>query len=377
MVGAGPELTLSFRDGGAGRGAEAALYPFERFTERAKKVLTLAQEEAERSHHSYIGTEHLLLGLLREGEGLAAKVLNNLGVEINKVRSVIESVLGRNERPIIQQIIPTSRVKKVIEISFEEARRMGNNYVGTEHLLLGLLIEGEGIAAHVLGDLGANLERVRGEIDRLRHEMPPEETEPEGGRGRGSAGPPFDRPSHTVTSHFYAPILAERMRQPSPFDTDEIGHAAERLALEQHTAVGVEHALLAALDGDPLVRRMLAALEVDEAKIAELRRIATPPRRLVELRTEYETKATAWAAQRARSRIVSRPAEEQARVASTDPAAESGAELEELRRLGAELAEAERRWRSGEEPAGDEAAGDEAAGDDAAGGELGPGEVAP
>ena len=151
------------------------MYPFERFTERAKKVLTLAQEEAERSHHSYIGTEHLLLGLLREGEGLAAKVLNNLGVEINKVRSTIESVLGRNERIIIQQIIPTSRVKKVIEISFEEARRMGNNYVGTEHLLLGLLIEGEGIAAHVLEDLGANLEKVRGEIERLLHELGVEE----------------------------------------------------------------------------------------------------------------------------------------------------------------------------------------------------------
>ncbi|HEY6380131.1 MAG TPA: ATP-dependent Clp protease ATP-binding subunit [Candidatus Dormibacteraeota bacterium] len=151
------------------------MYPFERFTERAKKVLTLAQEEAERSHHSYIGTEHLLLGLLREGEGLAAKVLNNLGVEINKVRSTIESVLGRNERIIIQQIIPTSRVKKVIEISFEEARRMGNNYVGTEHLLLGLLIEGEGIAAHVLEDLGATLDKVRAEIERLLHESGLEE----------------------------------------------------------------------------------------------------------------------------------------------------------------------------------------------------------
>ena len=139
------------------------MYPFERFTERAKKVLTLAQEEAERSHHSYIGTEHLLLGLLREGEGLAAKVLNNLGVEINKVRSTIESVLGRNERIIIQQIIPTSRVKKVIEISFEEARRMGNNYVGTEHLLLGLLREEKGIAAQVLNSLGVTLEEARAE----------------------------------------------------------------------------------------------------------------------------------------------------------------------------------------------------------------------
>ena len=154
------------------------MYPFERFTERAKKVLTLAQEEAERSHHSYIGTEHLLLGLLREGEGLAAKVLNNLGVEIGKVRQTIESVLGRNERIIIQQIIPTSRVKKVIEISFEEARRMGHNYVGTEHLLLGLLIEGEGIAAHVLEDLGASLDKVRAEIERLLHDSTVEDAEP-------------------------------------------------------------------------------------------------------------------------------------------------------------------------------------------------------
>ncbi len=151
------------------------MYPFERFTDRAKKVLTLAQEEAERSHHSYIGTEHLLLGLLREGEGLAAKALNNLGIEINKVRSTIESVLGRNERIIIQQIIPTSRVKKVIEIAFEEARRMGNNYVGTEHLLLGLLIEGEGIAAHVLEDLGVTLDKARAEIERLLHESGIEE----------------------------------------------------------------------------------------------------------------------------------------------------------------------------------------------------------
>ncbi|MEP7105526.1 MAG: ATP-dependent Clp protease ATP-binding subunit [Chloroflexota bacterium] len=154
------------------------MYPFERFTERAKKVLTLAQEEAERSHHSYIGTEHLLLGLLREGEGLAAKVLNNLGVEIGKVRQTIESVLGRNERIIIQQIIPTSRVKKVIEISFEEARRMGHNYVGTEHLLLGLLLEGEGIAAHVLEDLGATLDEVRAEIERLLHDSTVDDAEP-------------------------------------------------------------------------------------------------------------------------------------------------------------------------------------------------------
>ncbi len=154
------------------------MYPFERFTERAKKALSLAQEEAERSHHSYIGTEHLLLALLREDEGLAAKILYNLGVEIGKVRQTIESLLGRNERIIVQQIIPTSRVKKVIEISFEEARRMGHNYVGTEHLLLGLLREGEGIAAHVLEDLGATLDKVQAELERLLRDSTVENVEP-------------------------------------------------------------------------------------------------------------------------------------------------------------------------------------------------------
>ena len=154
------------------------MYPFEKFTERAKKVLALAQEEAERAHHSYIGTEHVLLGLMREGEGIAAKVLNNLGVEIDKVRRTIQPLLGPNERLTVQQqVIPTSRVKKVIEISFEEARRMGDNYVGSEHLLLGLLTEGEGIAAHALQDLGATLDKVRVEIERLRQGSTQEESE--------------------------------------------------------------------------------------------------------------------------------------------------------------------------------------------------------
>src|SRR5216684_3096243 len=141
------------------------MYPFERFNEQAKMSLTLAQEEAERSHHSYIGTEHLLLGLLRVQQGTAYRVLNDLGVDIVTVREVIKSVLGRNERILIQSIIPTSRVKKVIELSFEEARRMGDNEVDTAHILLGLIIEGEGIAAHVLTDLGATLEKVRPAIE--------------------------------------------------------------------------------------------------------------------------------------------------------------------------------------------------------------------
>ncbi len=155
------------------------MYPFERFSERAKRVLMLAQEEAERAHHSYIGTEHLLLGLLREDHGIAHLALTNLGIGIEAARATIEAVLGREERVIIQQIIPTSRVKRVIEVAFDEARSMGDHHVGTEHILVGLMIEGEGIAAHVLTDLGADLERVRAEVKRLRAD---------GSQGIGSEG---------------------------------------------------------------------------------------------------------------------------------------------------------------------------------------------
>ena len=151
------------------------MYPFERFTERAKKVLSKAQEESVKADQSYIGTEHLLLGLLRERDGLAAKVLDNLGVSIDDVRRRIEAVLGRGESVVAQQIIPTARVKKVIELSFEEARRMGQEFVGTEHVLLGILVEGEGIAAHVLQEVGVSLDGARAEIERLlrSEEVPP------------------------------------------------------------------------------------------------------------------------------------------------------------------------------------------------------------
>lgn len=144
------------------------MYPFERFTEATKRVLTLAQEEAERAHHSYIGTEHILLGLLRERDTVASVALDRINVDIADVRRNIDTILGSHERIVIQQIIPTSRVKTIIEISFTEARRMGDDFVGTEHLLLGLLIEGEGIGAHVLNDLGANVENVMAAIDVVR-----------------------------------------------------------------------------------------------------------------------------------------------------------------------------------------------------------------
>lgn len=134
---------------------------FNRFTERAHKVLFLAQEEAKRLEHPFVGTEHILLGLIGEGQGVAAKVLADLGVEANKVRAMVEEVVGPGQGGPVKDAVPlTPRGKRILEISVEEARRMGHNYVGTEHILLGLIKEGEGVAALVLNSMGADLEKV-------------------------------------------------------------------------------------------------------------------------------------------------------------------------------------------------------------------------
>jgi ATP-dependent Clp protease ATP-binding subunit ClpA len=146
----------------------AAIYPFDRFSELSKKVLTHAQTEAERANHSYIGTEHLLLGLLGEPEGLAAKALWGLGIYLDAVRVTIERVVGRDEPRKIVQIIPTSTVKRTIELAFDEAKKMHSDWVGTEHLLLGLMVEGTNVASHVLTDMGVEERMVRAEIERLR-----------------------------------------------------------------------------------------------------------------------------------------------------------------------------------------------------------------
>jgi len=137
---------------------------FDKFTERARKVLTLAQEEAQRFNHNYIGTEHLLLGLVREGDGVAARVLSNMGVQLPKVRSAVEFIIGRGEGAVVGEIGLTPRAKKVLELAIDEARRLNHHYIGTEHLLLGLVREGEGIAAGVLESLGVNLEKVRTQV---------------------------------------------------------------------------------------------------------------------------------------------------------------------------------------------------------------------
>ena len=134
---------------------------FNRFTERARKVLNLAQEEAQRFQHNYIGTEHLLLGLVREGDGVAAKVLTDMGVELSRVRNSVESIIGRGERVVPGEVGLTPRAKKVFELAVDEARNLHHHYIGTEHLLLGLIREGEGIGAGVLENFGLNLQEVR------------------------------------------------------------------------------------------------------------------------------------------------------------------------------------------------------------------------
>jgi ATP-dependent Clp protease ATP-binding subunit ClpC len=161
---------------------------FERFTDRARRVVVLAQEEARLLNHNYIGTEHILLGLVREGEGVAAQALTSMSIELDAVRGKVEEIIGQGQAAPTGHIPFTPRAKKVLELSLREALQLSHNYIGTEHILLGLLREGEGVAAQVLQTLGAELDRVRQAVIRLLGEKgqgpsagPHEEVEGEGG----------------------------------------------------------------------------------------------------------------------------------------------------------------------------------------------------
>ena len=140
---------------------------FERFTDRARRVVVLAQEEARMLNHNYIGTEHILLGLIHEGEGVAAKALESLGISLEAVRAQVQEIIGEGQQAPSGHIPFTPRAKKVLELSLREALQLGHNYIGTEHILLGLIREGEGVAAQVLGKLGADLNRVRQQVIQL------------------------------------------------------------------------------------------------------------------------------------------------------------------------------------------------------------------
>ena len=140
---------------------------FERFTDRARRVVVLAQEEARMLNHNYIGTEHLLLGLIHEGEGVAAKALAAMEIRLEAVRQQVEEIVGRGQDAPSGHIPFTPRAKKVLELSLRESTQLGHRYIGTEHILLGLIREGEGVAAQVLVRLGADLDRVRQQVIQL------------------------------------------------------------------------------------------------------------------------------------------------------------------------------------------------------------------
>ena len=209
---------------------------FDKFTERARRVLSLAQEEAQRFNHNYIGTEHLLLGLLREGDGVAAKVLVNLGVELEKARNAVEFIIGRGDRIVLGEVGLTPRSKKVIELAVDEARRLNHHYVGAEHILLGLIREGEGIAAGVLESLGVNLEKVRTATMQVLNQG-------------GSAGANLTYPRPRVPAEFGK--FTERARK-------ALGDAITEARARDQREVTTAHALLAlARDADGLAAQTL------------------------------------------------------------------------------------------------------------------------
>ena len=140
---------------------------FERFTERARQVVVLAQDEARALKHNYIGTEHILLGLLREEEGLAARVLESLDITVEEVRAQVARIVGQGDEVTTGQIPFTPRAKKVLELALREALSLGHNYIGTEHILLGLVRENEGVAARILLDFDADADEIRNEIIRM------------------------------------------------------------------------------------------------------------------------------------------------------------------------------------------------------------------
>ncbi|MEA2499783.1 MAG: ATP-dependent Clp protease ATP-binding subunit ClpC, partial [Actinomycetota bacterium] len=178
---------------------------FERFTDRARRVVVLAQEEARLLNHNYIGTEHILLGLIHEGEGVAAKALESLGISLEKVRQQVEEIIGAGQSPPSGHIPFTPRAKKVLELSLREALQLGHNYIGTEHILLGLIREGEGVAAQVLVKLGADLGRVRQQVIQLLSGY--------SGAKEGAPGAPGEAPQGSLVLDQFGRNLTQLARE--------------------------------------------------------------------------------------------------------------------------------------------------------------------
>ena len=232
--------------------------PFGRFNDRAKRVLALAQDEAIRFNHNYIGTEHLLLGLLRDGDSVAARALQTLGAELEKAREAVSFIIGRGEATTAPSEITLSpRTKKVIELAIDEARKLGHGHVGPEHLLLGLAREGEGIASGILESLGITMAKVRHAVVDTLGQMKP--------------GLPTNVYSNTL-------VL------PGPFDLlDDSAKRVLSLAEEEarqmrHNWIGTEHMMIALLRSDGVAQRALQALGVtlEQARAGVFK--AVPPR---------------------------------------------------------------------------------------------------
>ena len=183
---------------------------FERFTDRARRVVVLAQEEARMLSHNYIGTEHILLGLIHEGEGVAAKALESLDISLEAVRAQVEEIIGQGQQAPSGHIPFTPRAKKVLELSLREALQLGHSYIGTEHILLGLIREGEGVAAQVLQKLGADLNRVRQQVIQLLSGFQGKESTAAGAAASGAAS---DAPSSSLVLDQFGRNLTQDARE--------------------------------------------------------------------------------------------------------------------------------------------------------------------
>jgi ATP-dependent Clp protease ATP-binding subunit ClpA len=215
---------------------------FERFTDRARRVVVLAQEEARMLDHNYIGTEHILLGLIHEGEGVAAKALEALAISLEAVRQQVEEIIGHGQEAPSGHIPFTPRAKKVLELSLREALQLGHNYIGTEHILLGLIREGEGVAAQVLVRLGADLNRVRQQVIRLLHGYQGQEPAAAGGPVRDLPGRGERRLSalQSRVSAFDSRLSAIEQRVGTGADTSDLDERIDRLRGERDAAVSAE-----------------------------------------------------------------------------------------------------------------------------------------
>ena len=205
---------------------------FERFTDRARRVVVLAQEEARRLNHNCIGTEHILLGLIHEGEGVAAKALESLGISLQAVRAQVEEIIGRGQHAHPGHIPFTPRGKKVLELSLRESLQLGHTYIGTEHILLGLIREGDGVAAQVLVKLGADLNRVRQQVIELISGQQPDRKLPREGAPvadvQARLGAIEDR------------LAAVEQRMGTGADTSDLDGQIDRVRGERHAAADAQ-----------------------------------------------------------------------------------------------------------------------------------------